>query len=166
MLRLTAIHQDNFEAIYHFMQELASENGFENQYQHMTKEAFRPHFIELLRSSKGIVNKAGYVPNTYYFLWVDYQIVGLFKVRHYLNDSLREGSGHIGFSILPIYRGLGYAKEGLKMVIDEIKDWIVEDEIYMKCLKTNQASLQVQLAAGAYIHHEDDLHYYTRIKIQ
>ena len=38
-----------------------------------------------------------------------------------------------------------------------------EDELYLSVNKSNPASLRVQLHNGAYIHHEDDEHYYTRI---
>ncbi len=41
---------------------------------------------------------------------------------------------------------------------------IPEDEIYMSVHKDNPASLKVQLKNGAYIHHENDKEYYTRIK--
>ena len=52
------------------------------------------------------------------------------------------------------------------MMISIAKDIIEEDEIYMSVRKENRASLKVQLNNGAYIHHEDDKEYYTRIKIR
>lgn len=167
MLTIKAIHQDNLETIYHFLHDLNSENGFENPYFGVSFEDFKnKFFIELLRSSRGIEPRVGYVPNTYYFLWYQDQIIGLFKVRHFLNDKLRYGSGHIGYSIHPKFRGKGFATEGLRLVIHEIKDWILEDELYFSSNKDNPASLKVQLANGAYIHHTDDLHNYARIKIR
>lgn len=45
-----------------------------------------------------------------------------------------------------------------------VKDLIPEDEIYMAVHKENVGSLKAQLANGAYIHHEDENEYYTRIK--
>lgn len=39
-----------------------------------------------------------------------------------------------------------------------------EDEIYMSVHKDNPASLKVQLKNGAYIHHEDEKEFYTRVK--
>ena len=50
-------------------------------------------------------------------------------------------------------------------MISIAKDIIEEDEIYLSVRKSNGASLKVQLKNGAYIHHEDDKEYYTRIKI-
>ena len=82
----------------------------------------------------------------------------------YLNDFLREGAGHIGYGIGKDYRGKGYASEGLRLTIEKAWEIIKEDEIYMSVHKDNPASLQVQKKNGAYIHHEDDKEFYTRIK--
>ena len=38
--------------------------------------------------------------------------VGVFNLRHCLNDFLREGPGHIGYCISEKYRGRGYATKG------------------------------------------------------
>ena len=92
--------------------------------------------------------------------------MGWFRLRQSLNDGLKNGAGHIGYGIKSEYRKRGYATEGLKMMISIAKDIIEEDEIYMSVRKENRASLKVQLNNGAYIHHEDDKEYYTRIKIR
>lgn len=63
------------------------------------------------------------------------KIVGLFKIRHYLNDFLRKGAGHIGYGILPEYRGKGYAKKGLVLAIEKCKEIIKENEIYLSVHK-------------------------------
>jgi hypothetical protein len=41
---------------------------------------------------------------------------------------------------------------------------IKEDEIYMSIHKDNPASLRAQIKNGAYIHHEDEKEFYTRVK--
>lgn len=119
----------------------------------------------MINNSKGIDLPEGHVPGTEYFLWDDNEIVGLFRIRHELNGFLREGAGHIGYGIKKECRGKGYATKGLALIIEKAKEIIKEDEIYMSVHKDNPASLQVQLKNGAYIHHEDDKKYYTRIKI-
>lgn len=82
-----------------------NENGFENEFYDVSKEDFKNVVIpRLLRNSEDIDLPEGYVPQTYYFLWDDTKIVGLFKLRHCLNDFLRNGPGHIGYGILPEYR--------------------------------------------------------------
>lgn len=121
---------------------------------------------EMMKFSNGIDLPNGYVPETYYFLWDDSNIVGLFKIRHYLTDNLRNGAGHIGYGIHKNYRGKGYATKGLRLAIEKAKDIVKENEIYLSVHIDNPASLKVQLNNGAYIHHSDEKEHYTRIKIR
>ena len=138
-----------------------------NPYHGIDKETFMHETMpKLIDTASGINLKPGYVPQTYYFLWEDNHIVGIYKLRHYLNENLRNGSGHIGYGILPAYRNQGYAKKGLALLLDIAKDVIREDEIYMASHKDNPASLHVQLANGAYIHHDDEEEVYTRLPIK
>ena len=58
---------------------------------------------------------------------------------------------------------MGYANEGVRLAIEKAWSIIPEDEIYMSVHKDNPASLKAQLKNGAYIHHEDDKEFYTRI---
>ena len=119
---------------------------------------------DYINYAKGINLPDGYVPATEYFLWDDDKIVGLFRIRHELNEFLAKGAGHIGYGIRKEYRGKGYATQGLRLTIEKAWEIIKEDEIYMSVNKDNAASLQVQKANGAYIHHEDENKFYTRIK--
>lgn len=144
------------------------ENGFENKYFNVTFEEFKNVVIpKLINNSNGIDLEEGYVPDTYYFLWDDDKIVGLFKIRHYLNDFLKKGPGHIGYCILKEYRKQGYATEGLKLAIKEAKKIIPENEIYMSVNKDNLASLKVQEKCGAVVVSEtaDSTEFLTRIKL-
>ena len=142
------------------------ENGFVNKFYNVSFEDFVNEVISTCENqSKGIDLKPNRVPQNYYFIWDDDEIVGLFKVRKKLNDSLREGAGHIGYGIIKKYRNKGYATSGLKLVIELIKDEIEEDEIYMSVNKDNTYSLKTQLNCGAYIFTENEDQYFTRIKI-
>ena len=105
------------------------------------------------------------VPDSYFFLRNDDEIVGLFKIRHYLNEFLRNGPGHMGYSILPDYRGKWYAKEGLKLAIEICNHLIKEDEIYFSVHKDNPVSLKVLEENGAYIVLETETEYLVRIKL-
>ena len=65
------------------------------------------------------------------------------------------------------YRGKGFASEGLRLAVIEAKKILCqygENEIYLRCNITNPASLAVMKKNGAVIHHQDDKHYFTRIK--
>ena len=167
MLYLKKVNFDDVDEEYKAIKAIpAQENGFENKYYNVTKEIFANEVIsKLLKNSEGLELSDGNVPETYFFLWDDDAIVGLFKIRHYLNDFLREGPGHIGYGILPDYRERGYAKQGLLLAIEKCKEIIKEDEIYLSVLKDNVASLKVQLNCGAYVAGETDYEYLTRIKL-
>lgn len=143
-----------------------NENGFENKYYNATKEEFKNEIIpKLINNSEGKELQEGHVPDTYFFLWDNDIIVGLFKIRHYLNDYLKKGAGHIVYGILKDYRGLGYATKGLNSAIEICKDLIEEDEIYLSSNKNNPASLKVQINCGAYLVGENEEEYFTRIKL-
>ena len=83
-----------------------------------------------------------------------------------MNDMLRNGAGHIGYGIRRDSRGRGLAKAGLALLLETAGHLIEEDEAYLAVKKTNPASLRVMLANGAYIHHEDEEEYYTRIPLK
>ena len=166
MLYLREANFGDIEKEYEYITALpANESGFTNPNFGVSREDFEkivlPRFIN---HSKGIDLPQGYVPATEYFLWDDDEIVGLFRIRHKLNDFLRDGAGHIGYGIKKEHRGKGYATEGLRLTIQKAWEIIDEDEIYMSVDKNNPASLRVQIKNGAYIHHEDDKEFYTRIK--
>lgn len=166
MLFLKEANFDDVEKQYDFISKIPlEESGFTNPHYNCTKSDFiniiLPGYINI---SKGINLPTGWCASTEFFLWNNDQIVGLFRLRHYLNDFLKNGPGHIGYFIKKEFRKKGYATEGLRLLIIRAWDIIGEDEIYMSVLKENKNSLNVQLKNGAYIHHENDAEYFTRIK--
>lgn len=167
MLYLKKINYEDIDEEYRAIKAMPqNENGFENKYYNVTKEEFEKTVIPtLIKHSEGLELPEGYVPDTYFFLWDDDKIVGLFKIRHYLNDFLRQGAGHIGYGILPDSRGKGYAKKGLQLAIDKCRKIISEEEIYLSVHKNNPVSLRVQLRCGAYIVGETKDEYLTRIRL-
>ena len=165
MLQLKKANWEDVEQEYLYITSLPeNENGFTNRYSGVTRKDFEEKVLpSMINHSKGIDLPDGFVPCTEYFLWDDEKIVGLFRLRQVLNEALRNGAGHIGYGIKKEYRGQGYASEGLRLIIEEARKIITEDEIYLSVHKDNPASLKVQIKNGAYIHHEDDVEYYTRI---
>ena len=84
--------------------------------------------------------------------------VGLF------NADEHACSCELGYSLGSAWWGKGYATEGLRLALDEARKIVPEDEIYLRVLKSNPASLRVMRKCGGYIHHEDDKHYFVRVK--
>ena len=136
-----------------------------NEWHGISREDFEDKALkQMISSSKGENLPEGYVPETFLFLWNDEEIVGQFRIRHYLCESLRIGAGHIGYFIKKEFRGKGYGKEGLRLALQISRTIIPEDEIYLRVNKDNPASLKVMLHNGGYIEHEDEQKYYVRIK--
>ena len=67
--------------------------------------------------------------------------IGVVKLRHYLNDFLRQSPGHLGYGIRKEYRGHRLASQGL--TFEKAKSIISELELYVACYKDNPASLRV-----------------------
>lgn len=165
MLYLKEANMDDIEKEYKFISNIPeNENGFTNPAYGCSREEFENNILpSYINYSKGIGLREGHVPCTEFFLWDGDKIVGLFRIRHYLTEALANGAGHIGYGVEKEFRGKGYGSEGLRLTVEKAWGIIKEDEIYMSVRKDNTASLKVQLKNGAYIHHEDETEFYTRI---
>lgn len=165
MLYLKPASYEDIEKEWLFQRSIPEyDNSFINEYHGISRKDFNTALGTIISQSEGKNLPKGYVPQTIYYLWDDNEIVGTFHFRHFLCESLIEGSGHIGYYIAPQFRGKGYASKGLKLLLDEIYDKVPEDEIYLRVNRDNPASLKVMLKNGGYIHHEDEHKYYVRIR--
>ena len=141
------------------------ENGLTNPYEGVSFEQYRDSVLPELMMHENPVNMPDwFVPETYYYLWDDDVLVGEFRIRHHLTEALKNGSGHIGYSIKKEHRGKGYGTKGLALTLDLARKIVPEEEIYMSVLKSNIPSFRVQCKNGAYIAGETDTHYLTRVK--
>lgn len=141
------------------------ENGLTNDFFGVSFEEYKEKVLPELISYEHPVNMPDwFVPETFYYLWDKDLLVGEFRIRHYLTDALRNGSGHIGYSIGKEYRGKGYGTEGLRLTLEIARKIIPEDEVYLRLLKSNTASLRVMEKNGGYKVSEDDEHFFVRIK--
>ena len=166
MLHIKKANLEDKEKEYAFVSEIPEdENGFINEWINIPEADFEEKALKVMIAQESGENlPKGYVPQTIFFLWDDNEIVGQFNVRHYLCESLIEGSGHIGYFVAEKYRGNGYATEGLRLTLQLAKDIIPEKKIYLRVNKDNPASLRVMQKNGGYIHHEDESKYYVRIE--
>lgn len=166
MLFVKEINYVDAEKEYEFVRDIpADENGFMNEWNGISKEEFDAKALPLMIGySEGKGLPKGYVPETFLFLWDNDIIVGQFRIRHYLCDSLRSGAGHIGYFIHEKFRGKGYGTEGLRLTLEMAKNIVPEDEFYLRVNKDNPASLNVMMKNEGYIVAEDECKYYVRIK--
>ena len=167
MLKLKEIDTLHVKEEYELFSTMPKdENGFENEYAGIGFEEFKTKAIPaMLEMAQGKNLPSGYVPATTYILWLDDMPVGVFKLRQYLNDFLRQGPGHLGYGIRKEYRGKGLAIQGLALAIKKARNIIPETELYLACHKDNPASLKVMQNNGGYLDHEDEKEYYVRIPL-
>ncbi|MBQ7920706.1 MAG: GNAT family N-acetyltransferase [Lachnospiraceae bacterium] len=166
MLYIKEANYEDIEKEYLFVRDMpVDENGLTNPYHGISREEFEERALpEMIAFAKGENLPEGYVPETFLFLWEDENIVGQFRIRHYLCESLRTGAGHIGYFIKKEFRGKGYGTEGLRLTLQIARNIVPEDEIYLRVNKDNPASLHVMLNNGGYIESENEDKYYVRIK--
>lgn len=141
------------------------ENGLTNPFHGVSWEKYKDEVLPKLMSyEKPVDMPEWFVPETYYYLWDNDCLIGEFRIRHYLTEALRSGAGHIGYSIGKEYRGRGYATKGLELTLEVARTIVPEDEIYLRLLKSNIASLRVMEKNGAKCVGEDEEHLFMRIK--
>ena len=166
MIELRKMNCEDIRAQWEYITALpANENGLTNQYEGVSFEEYRDAVLPDLMMHENPINMPDwFVPETYYYLWVDGTLVGEYRIRHYLTDALKTGAGHIGYSIRKDFRGKGYGTKGLALALEIARNIVPEEEIYLRVLKTNIPSFKAICNNGAYIADEDELHYLLRIK--
>ncbi|MDE6031008.1 MAG: GNAT family N-acetyltransferase [Oscillospiraceae bacterium] len=86
----------------------------------------------------------------------DNKIVGIIDLRHNLNTPvLREWGGHIGYSVRPDERRKGYAKEMLRLALENGRRLGLE-RVMVTCHVGNTASERTILANGGVYERETD----------
>ena len=133
------------EKIYSLLSGIEKDdNGYINEFAEMTKEEFMTKGIQLLLDwSKGQNLYENFVPTTFHFLYDnENNIVGVFKLRHFLNEFYKNGPGHISYAIKKECRNKGYAKNGLNLAIQVLDNILPEEEKLIKvcCSRKNIGS--------------------------
>lgn len=165
MIYLKEANVQDAEKEWLFVQAMPEdENGLTNPWNQVSWEDFlRKALPQMIAFSKGEGLPEGFVPETFLFLWDDQEIVGQFRIRHHLCESLRSGAGHIGYYIAPQFRGQGYGTEGLRQTLKIASEIVQEEEIYLRVNRDNPSSLRVMMKNGGRIVSEDNDKYYVRI---
>ena len=165
MICLKKANAEDIEKEWAFVREMPEdENGLINSWHGISRKDFENKALPtMLKFAEGKDLPEGYVPETFFFLWRDDEIVGQFRIRHYLCESLRTGAGHIGYFIAKPFRGQGLGTEGLRLTLEEARRIVPEDEIYLRVNLDNPASLHVMLNNGGRVVGQDDEHFFVRI---
>lgn len=100
-------------------------------------------YVELLKDQRlGKRLPENFVPDTCHFAFLDGKIAGRVSIRHKLNDFLLKIGGHIGYGVLPEFRGQGIATKLLFHAISEAKKLNISP-ILVTCDENNIASVKV-----------------------
>lgn len=157
MLELKRLSVDDGLDIYTMLQEIpAEENGLINKANGLTFDEYKEWLIVKQRDSEqeGIVD-GWKVPSTTFWLYADGIPVGFGSVRHFLTESLRKAGGNIGYGIAPAFRGKGYGKELLRLLLNEAKEMGI-DKVLVTILLDNIASQAVAIANGGVVTERTD----------
>ena len=78
----------------------------------------------------------------------DNRVVGIIDLRHHIDHPiLGVWGGHMGYSVRPSERGKGYAKEMLRLNLQNCRDRKL-DKVLITCSRENTASERMILASG------------------
>ncbi|MBQ9885731.1 MAG: GNAT family N-acetyltransferase [Lachnospiraceae bacterium] len=165
MLYIKAANYADIEKEWLFVKEMPTdENGLTNEWSGCSRKTFEKEALpQMIAYSEGRNLPEGFVPETCLFLWEDDVIIGQFRIRHYLCESLRTGAGHIGYFIGKEFRGKGYGTKGLRIALEVARNIVPEPEFYLRVNKDNPASLHVMMNNGGKVVAEDDTKFYVRI---
>ncbi len=147
MLYLKKLHFSDGKDIFLMLQEIAlNDNGFHNKVNGMDYEEFKIWLQNEYEVDNGKLED-WMVPQSSYWLFDDTVPVGYGRIRHCLNDALKETSGHIGYAVAESQRGKGYGNAILAMLKDESKELGIE-QLQIGANVDNEKSNKVIIANG------------------
>jgi len=95
------------------------------------------------------------VPDSVYFLLDEKRnrFLGAVNIRHYLNEGLLLGGGHIGDGIRPSERRKGYATKMVGLALEKCRELGI-DRVLMTCDKSNVGSAKSIINNGGVLENE------------
>jgi len=166
VFQLKKISAEDGRDIYDMLQTMPKdENGLINNANGLSYEEFKAWLAAKQKESEqtGLVD-GWKVPSTTYWLYVDDIPVGFGNLRHFLTEALSKAGGHIGYGIAPQYRGKGYGKELLSLLLIEAQK-INLDKVLITIHTDNIASQKVALANGGLITERTDERVYIWVDL-
>src|SRR5688572_359300 len=105
-------------------------------------------WLELMAARRSGEDVApGWVAATFELAIVDMRVAGRLSVRHALNGFLLQQGGHIGYGVLPAFRGRGIGKRMLQRGLQLTSELGIE-RVLVTCDEDNAASRRIIEGAG------------------
>jgi len=152
MIYLSRLNKNNGICELEYLRKIPEcENGFYNpasleNLQNL--ESFMKWLEVKERESLGINLKEGYVPQSIYWVMENEEIIGIGKIRHYLNENLLICGGHIGLGISSCYRGKGVGTKALKLLLEEALKAYGIERVLLTNNESNVASRRIVEKCG------------------
>ena len=161
MLYLLPLSLADGREFYDMLQHIGfDENGFMNKVNGMDYADFPAWLTQQVNMAHGIGLEDWMVPSSSFWLMEDGVPVGRGNLRHRLTDALREGGGHIGYAIASGYRGKGFGKVLLRLMLAEARKMGITEDILVTVHPDNIASRKVAEANGGELRRVNDEHVY------
>jgi predicted acetyltransferase len=109
---------------------------------HESSEPWDNYVRTLDERSRGFNLAPGWVSGTLLVAVVNDELVGRASIRHELNVYLALAGGHIGYCVLPPFRGRGFATEILRQSVIIARSKGI-DRVLLTCDLDNSASARV-----------------------
>lgn len=122
--------------------------------------ADRATLDELLITAKRLADTSipapeGRVHNDLYWITDGNEVIGFVSFRHELNDWLLQFGGHIGYSVRPSKRLQGYARAGLALALERVRELGLE-RVLLTCDDDNAGSYRTIEGAGGVLENTVD----------
>ena len=164
MLELKKLSPEDGADVYELLQQIpGEENGLHNSVSGMSFDEYKAWLKKqyALSRQEGLID-GWKVPTTTFWLYADGVPVGFGKLRHTLTEALRREGGHIGYGIAAPYRGKGYGKALLGLLLEKAREMGI-GEALVTVRADNAASRAVALANGGRITEKTDERVWIRI---
>jgi len=134
----------------------AGENGFGGTPVHNGKVKLEEYLQRCIEMTDAEKLPPDYVPQTVFWVVDDAgEAIGMVRMRHYLNEKLKERGGHIGYYIRHDKRGKGYGKEALRQALIALRN-IGEKRAMLTVNMDNIASIKVIEVNGGVLESEGE----------
>ena len=134
--------------------EVPLQHGWYHELSIPELEAYFESYVEREKSqARGENLPEGYVPQTTYWLIDGEEFIGGVRIRHSLNERLKQIGGHIGYNIRPSKRRQGYGSNILQLSLLKAKELGI-DRVLLTCDVNNEPSRKIIERNGGFLENQ------------